>query len=341
MLRLISAFAAGAAALAIAASAHAQTPEEFYKGTTVSLVVPFNPGGTTANVAEVVAESIGKYIPGHPKVITQYMPGAGGVTAENYVYSVAPKDGSVLFVPQDSIVAAQLLAPEGVKYDAGKFHWLGVIVPTRSILMVRKDSGVTSVDDLKNKEIFVGSSGAGSETDMYPRVANGLLGTKMKVIPGYPGGAPQVLVALEGGEVQGSVQSWTAWQRRPDLLDKLTPLMTFGSGREPGLPDVPNLLELVSSPDDQQIVKLVSSIGPIGRGVATPPDVPADRVDALRAAFDQMVKDEDFLAKMKGLNLPVTEPISGVEAQKIVESSLAGSPDVVKRTLDIIAIPPG
>jgi tripartite-type tricarboxylate transporter receptor subunit TctC len=334
---LVNRLTVAALALGLAsAPAAADAVEDFYKGKTITLIVPFNPGGTTANFAQSFADHVGKYIPGNPEVVTEFMPGGGGVVATNHAYTRSPRDGTVILIPDQALVVTQYMMPEGVQYKAGEFQWLGIALPSRAVLMVRKDTGVSSIDDLKDKEVFIGSSGAGSETDAYPRLTNALLGTKMKVIPGYPGGSTEVMVAVESGEVQGSVNGWQSWQRRPDLIPQLTPLVVYGEGREPGLPDVPNLLELVSDPEDQQIVRFYSSLGPIGRGAATLPDVPADRVAALRAAFEATLKDEDFLTRMKELNLPIVEPMTGEVAQALIEKALDTSPETIERARQLV-----
>ena len=328
----------GALMVACAPVAGAQTVAEFYSGKTIQVVVPFNPGGSTANFGQAVARHLGQYIPGNPAVTVEFMPGAGGLRGQNFAFNAAKKDGTVLLVPQDSVVVAQKLAPEGVQYDAKGFNWLGVAVPTLHVLMVRKDTGIKTIEDLKKKEIFIGSSGAGSETDSYPRVVNGLLSTKMKVVPGFPGGAQDVIKAIESNEMQGGVNGWPAWLRRPDLIAMMQPIVVFGVGRVPELPDVPNILELVKDPGGQQILKFLSSIGPIGRGFATPPGVPADRVAALREAYAKVMKDPKFLAEMKQINMPVDQPISGADAQKNVNDALAISPELVERVKKLVAV---
>ena len=272
------------AAIGMCSAAEADPVADFYTGKTITIIVPFNPGGTNGRFAEAIAKIIPQYIPGKPAMKLEYMPGGGGLRGQNFAYNNAPKDGTTLFIPQDSVVVAQLLEPDGVQYDARKFQWLGVAVSSQTVLMVRKDTGATKIDDLKTKEVFIASSGAGSETDMYPRLTNGVLGTIMNVVPGFPGGIGESLVALESGEMQGSANGWQAWKSRPELTATLNPMVVYGAGRVKDIPDVPNLLELVSDPNDQQIVRFVSSIGPIGRGIATTPDVPAERVEALRTA---------------------------------------------------------
>jgi tripartite-type tricarboxylate transporter receptor subunit TctC len=336
--RYVCAILAGAL-IAASAPAAAQSVEEFYTGKTITIISPFAPGGTTAGLAEIFSKHLGKHIPGNPDFLVEYMPGGGGLIGQNFAYNQAPKDGTSLFMPQDSSVVLQRLEPESVKYDAAKINWLGNVIQSKHILGIRKDTGVASIEDLKTKEVFIASSGAGSETDVYPRVTNGVAGTKLNVIPGYPGGSAEGMVAVESGEVSGIVAIRRTWEQRPDLYAQIQPVVVFGQGREPTLPDVPNLLELAKTPEDQQLVRFVSSIGPIGRALAAPPEVPQDRVDALRQAFADMLKDPEFLSDLSAFNLKLDEPIPGAELQQVVVDALDVSPELIERLKEMIAIP--
>jgi tripartite-type tricarboxylate transporter receptor subunit TctC len=238
----------------------------------------------------------------------------------------------VIFLPDSSAAINQLLNPEVALYDARKYGWIGVPSQARSVLMMRTDSGVKSVADLKSTEHFLGSTGTGSETHMYPMAANGLIGTKFKVLAGYAGGA-QVIIALEAKELHGAVRTWTAWASRPDLMEKdvLRPVLAFASARIPQLPDVPNLAELVSKEEDKQIVALLTSIGTLGYGLGTPPEVPKERLAALRKAFDDMIADPEYLEDAKKSGLMLDAPLRGEEAQAYVTEVLSTPPEVVKK----------
>lgn len=285
-------------------SAQSSSVEEFYRGKTITIVVPFNPGTTPGNLGQAVADHLGEYIPGKPNARVEFMLGGGGLRAQNHVYVRSPRDGTVILMPNSAIAVSEYLTPEGVEYKTNEFIWLGVVLPTRHVLMVRKDTGVKTIDDLKKKEVFIGSSGAGSETDMYPRLANAVLGTKMNVVAGFPGGASDLMLAIESGEMQGAVSGWQNWANRPDLSAKMTPILTFGQGRQPEVPDVPNFLEIVTNPEHLAIGRFISSVGPIGRGAVSTPKVPQDRVAALRKAFADVMANPEFAAKVKALNLP-------------------------------------
>ena len=340
MSRKLAALTAGLVMAALSAGlAAAQSVEDFYKGKTITIISPFAPGGTTAGLAQMFAEHLQKHIPGNPSLTVEFMPGGGGLIGQNFAYNQAPRDGTALFMPQDSSVVLQKLEPDTVKYDAAKINWLGNVVQSKHILGIRKDTGVTSIEDLKTKEVFIGSSGAGSETDVYPRITNGVLGTIMNVIPGYPGGSAEGMVALEAGEIQGIVAIYRTWSQRPELFAQVTPVVVFGNGRAAELPDVPNLSELVEGEENLQIIRFISSIGPIGRALAAPPEVPQDRIDALRAAFAAMLKDPEFIEDLQGFNLKLDDPIPGAELQQVVIGALDVSDELVARIRQMIAIP--
>src|SRR5688572_23427198 len=152
----VSRLAVATVALGLAATAALADPvEDFYKGKTITLIVPFNPGGTTANFAQSFADHVGKHIPGNPSVVAEFMPGGGGVLATNHAYTRSPRDGTVILIPDQALAVTQYMMPEGVQYKANEFQWLGIALPSRAVLMVRKDTGVASIEDLKTKEVFI------------------------------------------------------------------------------------------------------------------------------------------------------------------------------------------
>lgn len=334
---LVAAAGATVALFAALGAADAQSVEEFYGDKTITVIAPNTPGNTSSRLAQAFSEHIGQYLPGNPETRVEFMPGGGGLTAHNHFYVTAPRDGTALLLPNSSIAVSQLLEPDGVEYETSEFNWIGVLTPGRHVLMVRKDTGVESLEGLKDTEVFIGSTGAGSETDMYPRLANALLGTKMNVVPGFPGGQAEVMLALESGEMQGAVSGWQNWAARPDLVAMMNPIMAFGAGRQPQVPDAPNLLEILTDPEAIQIARLISSVGPIGRGIITTPDVPEERVAALREAFDAVVKDPEFIAKVEAINLQL-ETTSGEEAQALVNEALDVPPELVERAQTLLAV---
>ena len=319
-------------------SAHAETPAEFYSEKTIPLLIPFSPGGGTADYGSYVAELLPKYVPGNPKIHIEFMPGAGGMLAHNHFYSRMPRDGTSLLIPDQAIVVAQKLNPNEAQYDVAQLNWLGIATPSRLILFVRKDTGVSNLDQLKSNTIFVGSSGNGSETDFYPRMTNAFLGTKMEVVAGFAGGASEVLNAVEKGEMHGAATGTSLFAQKPHFEALLNPIVTYGAeGRDPFLPNVPNISEIVSEDDDKPVLRFLSSVGVVGRGLITTPDVPEDRLAALRQAFDQVMKDPDFLQKMEKRGFLVREPVSGEEATRVVRQALDVPDAVVERAKSIVS----
>jgi tripartite-type tricarboxylate transporter receptor subunit TctC len=320
--------------------ASADAVEDFYSGKTITVIVPFSPGGTSSRFGDLMGRHFAKHVPGQPDLVFEYMPGGGGLAALNYVYARAARDGTVLHMPDSSSPLNQLLQSDVAEYDAREFNWLGVVSQVHTVLVIREDTGFKTLDDLKEMEVFIGSSGAGSETDMYPRLTNQLIGTKFNVLPGYTGGGSEIMPALESGEIDGSARSWTAWSQRMDLFDDniIEPVIVYGRGRSPGLENVPNLEELVETEDDKRVVRLLSSAGPLGYGLGTPPGVPEEIVTALRKAFSDMMQDEEFRADAEKSGLPLNNSLSGEEAQALVVEALETPPELVERAKQLIAV---
>jgi tripartite-type tricarboxylate transporter receptor subunit TctC len=316
--------------------AAAEPVADFFKGKTINIVVPFGAGGTSQDYAMLMSRNLGRFIPGNPTVTLQSMPGAGGLRATLYAYSVAPKDGTWVLLPPDSIAVSQLITPSEARYDTRKFSWLGTVTQTRSVLAVRSDRGVKTVDDLRRIEVFVGSSGSGSQTDMYPTLTNALLGTRLEVVKGYEGSGTSTF-AVESGELHGTVNTWGYWQRRLGLFENgfLVPILQYGLGRQPELPDVPNFIELVDDEDGKQMIKFFSSFGPIGRGLALPPGVPTDRAAALKQAFAELIKDPVFLDQARRADLSI-EPLMGDTIDRFIADVIATPPAIVARVRSLL-----
>jgi tripartite-type tricarboxylate transporter receptor subunit TctC len=323
-----------AAGLATAAGAGAvgQPAAEFFKGKTVTITVGFDAGGTYGQYSLGFAEHFSRHIPSNPTVIVNHMPGAGGTVATNFVFNAAAKDGTVLLMPPDTIVVSELLQPRGIRYKTLEFQWLGVIAQTNAVLVMRADSGAGTVDDIKAKEFVVASTGRGSQTFLMPALMNAVMGAKLKIVAGYPGSA-KAMLAMEQGEVQGISLTWGSWKlSKADWFKNgfARPIVQFGLYKEPDLPDVPMGQEFATGEEDKKIVLLLSSLSPVGRGLVAPPGVPADRVAALRAAFDAAVRDrrtiEDFAKRNFDIN-----PLTGAEAQKAIADIANVSPELTKR----------
>ena len=332
--------AAGVALIAgamLAGPASADAVTDFYKGKTVKIVFGFGVGGTYGKYALMLGEFLSKHLPGNPNVITQSMPGAGGLKAANYAYNVMPKDGTGLYMPVDSLVISQLLRPNKVKYKSDGFTWLGTVIQSNATIVVRSDTGVRSIEDLKTKQVIMASSGKGSQTFLMPQLLNALYGAKFKIVTGYRG-SRKMQLSMEQGETQGISLTWLAWKsNRPDWLKPggfARAIVQIGYTKEPDL-DAPMFSDLVKSPEDKQIVNFMASMSPIGRGLAVPPGVSKEKISALRWAFDKTVSDPVFIAAAKKRSLKVN-PLSGERIQSIVRQSLQAPAAVVKRAQRLI-----
>jgi tripartite-type tricarboxylate transporter receptor subunit TctC len=317
---------------ALITQAQAQSVSDFYNGRTVTIIYGFGSGGTYGKYALMFSEFLSKYIPGNPKIIAQSMPGAGGIKAANYAYNVMPKDGSAIFMPPDSIVITELLQPKKVKFKTDKFTWLGTAIESNSIIVIRSDSGIKDITDLKKKQIIMASTGTGSQTFLMPALLNAVYGAKFKIVSGYKGSRKSML-SMEQGETQGLSVTWLAWRSahpewfKPGGFAKA--IVQIGYKKEKELMDVPMLLDVVKGETDKAIVSFMASLGPIGRGLATPPGVPADRVAALQAAFSKMVNDPAFETAAIKRKLRV-KPLTGPQVQEMVNNVMKVSPAVVK-----------
>lgn len=315
----------------IAGPASADPVADFYNGRTVTLVYGYGAGGTYGKYSMMLAEFLSNHIPGKPTIVTQSMPGAGGLKATNYAYNVMPKDGSAIFMPPDSLVISELLEPNKVKYKSKEFTWLGTAIQSNSVIVLRSDAGIKSVSGVKTKQVIMASTGRGSQTFLMPSLMNGLYGAKFKIVMGYKGSQGSQH-AMEQNEAQGVCLTWLAWKTgKPQWLESgfAKPLVQIGYQKEQDLPDTPMLRDLVTG-DDKKIVNFMASLGPIGRGLAVPPGLPKDRVAALRKAFAATVASSAFKAAAAQRHLRVN-PLTGEQVQAIVAESLDVSEAVVKR----------
>lgn len=318
-------------------SAHAQqSVADFYRGKTIDFYIGFSAGGGYDIYARTVARFIGEHIPGKPRVVPKNMTGAGSRIAANYVYNIAPKDGTVLATADQAIPLEQAIGNPGIQFDARKFNWIGNPIVDNNTLVTWHTSPVKTVDDARLNETPIGATGSGGNTSsQYPQVLNKLFGTKFKIILGYPGGN-EINLAMENGEVAGrGSNSWASWKAtKPDWLrdKKLNILVQIGPAKAPDLPDVPLLSDLAANEEDRAALRLISAPPSIGRPVFTTPGVPEERVKALRDAFDATMKDPAFLEEARKSGLDI-EPISGVELQKIVSDVI----DTPKRLRDRVA----
>jgi tripartite-type tricarboxylate transporter receptor subunit TctC len=301
--------------------AGAQTPADFYKGRNVDLYIGYSVGGAYDLYARVIARHLGKHIPGNPTIVPKNMEGAGSLRLANWLYKVGPKDGSTLGTIGRGTAFDPLLGSKGAQFQADKFTWIGSANNEVSVCVAWKTSGITSLEQTMSKELVVGGTGAAADTDQFPKILNGVLGTRFKIVTGYPGGN-DVTMAMERGEVNGRCGwSWSsvlATHKRWVDDKSITVLAQLSLGKHPDLPDVPLVMDFAKSEDQQQIFKLIFARQVMGRPYLAPPGVPADRAAALRQAFMETMKDPEFLAETEKSQLEIT-PVPGEEVEKLVK----------------------
>lgn len=318
------------------AAASADAVSEFYKDRTVTLVAGASAGGGYDHYGRTVTKYLVKYVPGAPSIVLQFMPGAGGAKAANYLYNVAPRDGSVIGLISNAAPVFQVLTGN-VKYDASKFNYIGRAGSMQYVIMVWHTTGVKSLDDMKTKEVIFGSTGKSQSNHMVPILLKTVLGLKAKVIAGYPG-TSEINQALEQGEIGGRAGAWSSWlaSKSQWIRDKkVVAVAQSGLERATDLPNAPLLLELAKNDEERAVLELLASDAAVGRGFVTPPDVPKDRVQAMRRAFDKAMKDPEFLAEAKRRKL-IIEPMTGERLQQIVNKVVAAPPNVVARAREAL-----
>ncbi|MDB5572283.1 MAG: tripartite tricarboxylate transporter family receptor [Hyphomicrobiales bacterium] len=323
MVHMVSALMAGLALLA-PGGAHADPVADFYKGRTVNMLVGVSAGGEYDTHARLVARHIGRHIPGNPTLVPQNMTGAGGIIMANYLYGVAPKDGTFMGVIQNGHPTIQAVGLQNVQFDAARFNWIGAITPTVETMALWKTAGVRSVEEARAKgEIVVGSVGVSNITYTFPQMLNEFAGTKFKIISGYRGGS-EINLAMERGEVLGRNNTWSSWKTtKPEwLAHKDIALISYAGPKPRDLDGVSSLEDLARSDDDRKVIRLITAGTRLGRPIAATPDVPRDRVTALRAAFQATMKDPEFIKEAQGARIDV-DPISGEDLARVVEDVLA------------------
>jgi tripartite-type tricarboxylate transporter receptor subunit TctC len=312
---------AATAIIALASLASAQTPSEFYKGRNVDLYIGYSVGGAYDLYARVLARHLGKHIPGNPGIVPKNMEGAGSLRLANWLFNVAPKDGTAIGTIGRGTAFDPILGSKAAQFDGTKYSWLGSANNEVSVCVSWKTSGIASLDDLLSKELVIGGTGAAADTDQFPRILNGILGTKFRIVAGYPGGN-EITLAMERGEVSGRCGwSWSsvmATHKRWVDDKSINILVQLSLNKHPDLPQVPLVVDLGKSEEQQQIFKLIFARQVMGRPFLAPPNIPGDRVDALRKAFAQTMKDPEFLADAVKSQLEIT-PVEGAEVDRLVK----------------------
>jgi tripartite-type tricarboxylate transporter receptor subunit TctC len=302
---------------------------QFYTGKTVTISVGFSPGGIFDLYARILSRHIGQHIPGKPHVIIQHVPGAGGRRLANLFQKMGPHDGTAIGITTPGIVTDQVMQTDGVQYDLRKFHWIGSPADEVNVLWVWHTTPVRTLLDAREREVPLSSTGHGSPNYFVPRILNQLIGTKFKVITGYPG-ATEADLAIERGEVNGRVTGWTGLKTTSDWVatGKVNVLAQQGLRKAPELMDRPLLPELGSSDRDKQVLDFLSLVPALGRPFFMPPGTPVERAAAIRRAFALTMKDADFLAEATKSRLEVA-PLTGDQMHAIVMRSFAVPPEVL------------
>jgi tripartite-type tricarboxylate transporter receptor subunit TctC len=327
---------AAVAATAVFASSWpvwAQSAEQFYRGKTINVYIGFAPGGSYDYFGRLLARHYGQHVPGHPNVVAQSMPGAGSFKAANYVYSVAPKDGTAMGIATQTIALEEALGTPGVMYKSAEFNWIGRATAIVEVTLTWHTSNAKTIEDAKRYETPVAGTGSGSPSEGYPKLLNGVAGTKFKVITGYPGSTDGMLAA-EKGEVDGALTSWNTLRiSKQDWLrdKKINLLVQYTLERESDLAEVPAIVELGKSDIDKQVLAFYASGAAVGRSFMAPPGMATDRVKVMRTAFDDMLKDPEFLAEIDKAKAEF-KPMSGEKLQELIASAANAPKEVIDKT---------
>ena len=321
------------------ASALADPVADFYSGKTVRIQVGFGPGGGYDIYARTLARHMARYIPGNPSVIVQNMPGAGSLKVVNFLYGVAPKDGTVFGTFARGIVLEPLLGhSEGIQFEAPKFNWIGSIANEVSVCAFTSASGIRTWQDMQTKSYAIGSSGGGADSDVFPTVLRNMFRLPLKLVSGYQGGGADLVLAMERNEIDGRCGwSWTSLlSQHKRLYDSksINVVVQLALAKHEDLADVPLVTDLTNEPRQKAALKLIFSRQNIARPFAAPPGVPEERVRALRSAFDATMRDPDFFLEAKKLDLEV-RPVSGGEVGRLLDELYASPVDVVQLATEV------
>jgi tripartite-type tricarboxylate transporter receptor subunit TctC len=294
-------------------------------------VIGSNSGGAYDFYGRLLATRLGRHIPGNPTIVPSNMPGTSGIQSATYLYQIAPKDGSVIGLFNQSIGQRQMLEPEVARFDAATFNWLGAMTTTTNVFITWHASGVKTLDDAKTKRVVMGALSSDGGNSVYPQLLNAFLGTRFKIVLGYQGGNT-IQLAMERGEVDGRAAvvwsglkaGWPQW-----IADrKINILVQIGLNKEPDLLEIPLLVDLAKTPIEQAVFRFVSSDSAMGFPVVAPPGVPAERVAALRKAFLSTLADPDLLADAEKRGLPI-RPVPGADVQKVIDMLISTPKDVI------------
>jgi tripartite-type tricarboxylate transporter receptor subunit TctC len=313
--------------------------EGYYRDKQITLLVGSTPGAAYDFFARIVARVMGRHIPGNPAIVVKNMPGAGGLTISNYMYNVAPRDGTIIAATTQSMPTAAFLTSEGVRYDSTRFSYLGSIAKDVFVAYVWQTSPIRRLDDLRTKEGVFGGNGLGSAGIDFPLIVRDILGLKLKVVAGYSG-QPQVKLAMERGELDGSfANGWgdlNATQPTWVPQGKVRLLAQFGFERHPSIAeDVPVMMDLVANETDRQALRLVTARQEFSKPYVAPPDIPAARLDLLRHAFEATIRDPEFIGESDKAGLSRYGPMTGPELAALTLKLSQTPKNVIERVSNV------
>jgi tripartite-type tricarboxylate transporter receptor subunit TctC len=326
------AFYLSLAPLLLPASGQAQSVEGFYRGKTLSMVIGYATGGSNDIYARTVARHIGKHIPGNPAVVPRNMPGGGSLVAANHVFNVAPKDGTTLALIAATIPLEERLGAPNVMFKSAAFNWIGRIAPSVNMTFVMNSVPVKTIADTYTREVVLGASGRSSTVAIYPAVLSNVIGTKFKLVMGYQS-SNTAMLAMERGEVEGHSTSVEVVRAvHPEWLSekKVTVLVQYALKRHPELADVPMSWELGRNDEEKQILRIVANATEVGKMILSTPDTPAERITALRRAFDATTQDPAFVAELKAQRVELG-PMPGEDLQKLVAEVGTVAPEIIDK----------
>lgn len=333
---------AGTTLLGAAAPATAQSAAEFYKGGQITYNLATSSGGSWALYGRVLARHLSKHIPGNPTIVAQYMPGAGGVKAANYMFNAASKTGSYMGTPLSTSLLYAAMNPSKVKFDAPKFEWVGSLARIQDVISVWHTVPVKSIEDARKRVVTVGATGRGSNSFLDIAMANNLLGTQFKVVLGYKGGAA-LNNAMERGETEGRSNTWDGfYAAKPQWIDekKIRHLVQIGPSKLPIIgDDMPLFSDLLTDTKDKAVADFLAVGLTVGRTIYMPPGVPKYIVAALRTAFDATMKDPAYIADAQKRRMDTTTPKTGAEVADIVAKTFASPKDVLDRARKVLTLP--
>ena len=321
-----------------ATSLRAQAPAEFYRDKAIDLYIWTSVGGAYDTYSRLVARHIGKYIPGNPRIVPRNFEGAAGIKLSNFLYSAAPKDGTAIGVISRGNAFDPLVGIQAAQFDGTRFNWIGSANNEVSVCVAWHSSGVTRFEDVLERELIVGATGPTADSYQYPKIVNAVLGSKFRIISGYSGGT-EVDLAMERGEVQGRCSwSWTSLKGlKRKWLDERRIIILYQMGliKHVDLPDVRLILDMARSAEDKAMLRFIFARQVMAWPFIAPPGVPNERVETLRRAFMETMRDKAFLADAENAGLEIT-PVPGEEVQKLVAEIYATPAAIARRVADMI-----